>query len=74
MDFWMESGSFKIEPWTGTAGRRVDVGAFTIIIRPRSGPEAQFPARSHYCVTRILISAEGSLWILGFGILSKQNP
>ncbi len=30
------------------AGRRADLEALQIRIRPKSGPEAQFPARKHY--------------------------
>ncbi len=33
------------------AGRRADVEDFTRRIRPKSGPEARFPFRNHYCVT-----------------------
>ncbi len=34
------------------AGRRADVDAFPIRMRPKSGPEARFPARKHHCVTQ----------------------
>ncbi len=35
-----------------TEGRpEADFDAFPIRIRPKSGPEARFPARRHYCVT-----------------------
>ncbi len=34
-----------------TAGRRTDFGAFPMRTRPKSGPEARFQARKHYCVT-----------------------
>ncbi len=33
------------------AGRRSDVEAFPIRIQMKSGPEARFLARKHYCVT-----------------------
>ncbi len=33
------------------AGRRADLDVFPTRIRPRSGPEAQYPARKYYCVT-----------------------
>ncbi len=39
--------SVKIGP---LAGRRADFYVFQIGIRPKSGPEAQFPARRHYCL------------------------
>jgi hypothetical protein len=56
------------------------VGACTIIIRPRSGPEAQFTARSHYCVARVLISEPQlshscKLRLLrGSGGVAKEKP
>ncbi len=34
-----------------SAGRRADSECFTIRIRPKSGPEVRFPARSRHCVT-----------------------
>ena len=33
------------------AGRRADFEVFPTRIRPKSGPEARFPAQKHYCVT-----------------------
>ena len=33
------------------AGRRADFGALPVAVRPKSSPEARFPARKHYCVT-----------------------
>ncbi len=35
-------------PW---AGRRADLGAIPVAVRPKSGPEGRFSARKHYCVT-----------------------
>ena len=33
-----------------SAGRKPDFEVFSMRIRPKSSPEAQFPARKHYCI------------------------
>ncbi len=50
------SAGFKLEKFQNRpsgrpkAGRRADFEAFPISIRPRTGPEARFPARKHYWI------------------------
>ena len=42
-----------------SAGPRANFEAFTMRIRPKSGPEARFPAREeHHCVTGSRMSAK----------------
>ncbi len=38
-----------------SAGRRADFGAFPVAVRPKSAPEARFPARKQYCVTSCIL-------------------
>ncbi len=41
----------KSAPSRPKAGRRADLLAFPVSVRPTSGPEGRFTARKHYCVT-----------------------
>jgi hypothetical protein len=53
---WISRGDYSGHPHTRPsgrplAGRRADFEALPTRIRPKSGPEARFPARKQYCVT-----------------------